>query len=121
MQIKTTTKFKLARAIALLITGSIIGGIAYNKHSNTYEVQLNKAISQMSESQLQDAIKECDIALERLQQTIDADETNPEERFQAREAYKSIQEQRAQFQKRLDKIKEQQNSTINFHDVNQVR
>ncbi len=99
-----TNKFKSIIVIALLVAGGIILDATYNKRSDTYEVQLNKEISQMSKSQLQDAIKECDLALERLQRTIDADETNPEERFEAREAYDNINQERAQFQERLDKI-----------------
>ena len=75
----------------------------------------------MSETQLQDAIKECDVALERLQQTIDSEETNPEERFEARGAYKSISEQREQFQKRLDKLQKSQKTIINFHDASKLR
>lgn len=114
-------KFKIAGLITLLAAGGIIVGISYNKYSNSYDVQLKKEISQMSESQLQDAIKECDVALERLQQTIDSDETNPEERFEARGAYKSISEQREQFQKRLDKLQKSQKTTINFHDVSKLR
>lgn len=118
---KTIHKFKIAGLIALLTAGGIIAGISYNKHSNSYDVQLKKEISHMSESQLQDAIKECDIALERLQQTIDADETNPEERFEARSAYKSISEQREQFQQRLDDIQKSKKTTINFHDAAKLR
>lgn len=118
---KTINKFKIAGLIALLTASGIIAGISYNKYSNSYDVQLKKEISQMSESQLQDAIKECDIALERLQQTIDAHETNPEERFEARSAYKSISEQREQFQQRLDDIQKSKKTTINFHDVSKLR
>ena len=114
-------KFKIAGLITLLAAGGIIVGISYNKYSNSYDVQLKKEISQMSESQLQDAIKECDVALERLQQTIDSDETNPEERFEARGAYKSISEQREQFQNRLDKLQRNKKTTINFHDVSKLR
>ena len=114
-------KFKIAGLIALLTASGIIAGISYNKYSNSYDVQLKKEILQMSESQLQDAIKECDIALERLQQTIDAHETNPEERFEARSAYKSISEQREQFQQRLDDIQKSKKTTLNFHDVSKLR
>ena len=118
---KTINKFKIAGLIALLTAGSIIAGISYNKHSNSYDVQLKKEISHMSETQLQDAIKECDIALERLQQIINADETNPEERFEARGAYKSISAQRAQFQERLDEIKGRQGTIINYNDIDRTR
>ena len=114
-------KFKIAGLITLLAAGGIIAGISYNKYSNSYDVQLKKEISQMSETQLQDAIKECDVALERLQQTIDSEETNPEERFEARGAYKSISEQSEQFQKRLDKLQKSQKTTINFHDASKLR
>ena len=114
-------KFKIAGLIALLTVGGIIVGISYNKYSNSYDIQLKKEISQMSESQLQDAIKECDIALERLQQTIDSEESNPEERFEARGAYKSISAQREQFQKRLDKLQKNKKTTINFRDVGNTR
>ncbi len=100
---------------------AVAGGIQYNKRSDSYDNQLKKEISQMSESQLQDAIKECDIALERLKQSINADETNPEERFEARRAYKSISEQREQFQNRLDKLQKNQTTTINFHDASKLR
>lgn len=116
---KAINKFKIAGLITLLAASSVIGGIIYNEHSNSYDVQLKKEISEMSVSQLQDAIKECDTALAHLQQTINSAETNPEERFEARGAYKSITKQRAEFQKRLDKIKEQQNTTINFRDIRQ--
>ena len=114
-------KLKIAGLITLLTAGGIIAGISYNKYSNSYDIQLKKEISQMSKSQLQDAIKECDIALERLKQSINADETNPEERFEARSAYKSISEQREQFQQRLDDIQKSKKTTINFHDATKLR
>lgn len=109
---KNKTKLKV---VAMVLAGglAVAGGIQYNKHLGE--------ISQMSETQLQDAIKECDTALERLQRIIDADETNPEERFEARRAYKSISEQREQFQNRLDKLQKNQTTTINFHDASKLR
>lgn len=118
---KTINKFKIAGLIALLTAGGIIAGISYNKSANSYDVQLKKEISHMSESQLQDAIKECDIAMERLQQIINADETNPEERFEARGAYKSISAQRAQFQERLDEMKGHQGTIIHYNDIDRTR
>ena len=118
---KTINKFKIAGLIALLTASGIIAGISYNKYSNSYDVQLKKEISHMSESQLQDAIQECDIAMERLQQIINAEETNPEERFEARGAYKSISAQRAQFQERLDEIKGRQGTIINYNDIDRTR
>lgn len=115
-------KKKLKVATMVLAGGlAVAGGIQYNKRSDSYDNQLKKEISQMSESQLQDAIKECDIALERLQQTIDALETNPEEKFEARRAYKSISEQREQFQQRLGDIQKSKKTTINFHDATKLR
>lgn len=102
-------KIRLSCLIGLLAgIIALVTVFAYNYYSNSYDVQLKKEISQMPESQLQDAIKECDIALERLQQTINADKTNPEERFEARRAYKSISEQRGLYQKRLDKVRKSQ-------------
>jgi hypothetical protein len=118
---KIINKFKIAGLIALLTAGGIIAGISYNKDSNSYDVQLKKEISHMSELQLQDAIKECDIAMERLQQIINADETNPEERFEARGAYRSISAHRAQFQERLDEIKGRQGTIINYNDIGRTR
>jgi hypothetical protein len=109
---KNKTKLKV---VTMVLAGglAVAGGIQYNKHLGE--------ISQMSETQLQDAIKECDTALERLQRIIDADKTNPEERFEARRAYKSISEQREQFQNRLDKLQKNQTTTINFHDASKLR
>ncbi len=108
MAITTNNKKKIGLlcSVALLVGAVALAAVfAYNHYSNSYDVQLKKEISRMSESQLQDAIKECDIALERLQQTINSDETNPEERFEARRAYKSISVHREQFQKRLDSVR----------------
>lgn len=119
---KNKTKLKVA---TMVLAGglAVAGGIQhkYNKHLDSYDNQLKKEISHMSESQLQDAIKECDIAMERLQQIINADETNPEERFEARGAYKSISAQRAQFQERLDEIKGHQGTIIHYNDINRTR
>ena len=109
MAITTNNKKKIGLlcSVALLVGAVALAAVfAYNHYSNSYDIQLKKEISRMSESQLQDAIKECDIALERLQQTINSDETNPEERFEARRAYKSISAHREQFQKRLDSVRE---------------
>ena len=75
----------------------------------------------MSETQLKNSIKECDIALERLQQIMDADETNPEERFEARNAYKSISERRAQFQNRLDKLQKTQTTILLLREKSKAR
>lgn len=111
MAITTNNKNKIIVlcSVALLAGAVALAAIfAYNHRPNSYETQLKKEISQMPEEQLQDAIKECDIALERLQQTIDAEETNPEERFEARGAYKSISEERGLFQERLDEVRKSQ-------------
>ena len=110
MAITTNNKKKIGLlcSVALLVGAVALAAVfAYNHYIIQIHMmyKLKKEISRMSESQLQDAIKECDIALERLQQTINSDETNPEERFEARRAYKSISAHREQFQKRLDSVR----------------
>lgn len=117
---KKQTKLKVA---TMVLAGglAVAAGIRYNEHLDSYDNQFKKEVSNMSETQLKNSIKECDIALERLQQIMDADETNPEERFEARNAYKSISERRAQFQNRLDKLQKTQTTTINFHDASKLR
>lgn len=115
-------KTKLTVAAIMLASGLVIAdGIQYSQHQDSYDNQLKKEISQMSETQLQSAIKECDIALKRLQQIINSNRTDPEERFEARRAHESINQKRAQLQDRLDKITASQNATINFHDINHGR
>jgi len=117
---KNKTKLKVA---TMVLAGglAVTGCDQYKESVNTYDKQLNKEISAMTETQLQDDIQECDIALGRLQQTIDAEKTNPEERFEARRAYKSISQKRELLQKRLDKIKAAQNTTVRFNDNTQGR
>ena len=104
---KKTSKLKTAGLITLLAGALAVGGITYHQYSNPDEAQLKKEISQMSVAQLEFAIKECDTALARLRTVIDAKETNPEERFEARRAVKSISEERELYQKRLNQIKQQ--------------
>jgi hypothetical protein len=110
-------KFKTAGIATLLAGLTIIGGIAYHEYSDSYESRLKKEISHMSVEQLEEAIRECDTALTRLQKTIDSKETNPEERFEANQAYESISKHRVEYQKRLDKIMKKQGTTINFRDA----
>lgn len=117
---KNKTKLKVA-TIVLAGGLAVAGGIQYNKQLDSYDNQLKKEISNMSVEQVQDAIKECDIALEHLQKTIDSNETNAEERFDARRAYKSIKEQREQLQQRLDKMQKKQGKTISFEAARQSR
>ncbi len=98
-------KTKIKIATLLLASGlAVAAGVHYNK--NLYNNQFKKEISNMTETQLRDVIKECDTALEHLQKTIDADETNAEERFEARRAYKDITKKREQLQQRLDKLED---------------
>ena len=115
-------KTKLKVATIVLAGGlAVAGGVQYNKYLDSYDNQLKKEISNMSETQILDAIKECDIALESLQKKIDADETNAEERFDARRAHKSITEQRELLQERLDKLQKKPNNAIFFQDAMKIK
>lgn len=68
-----------------------------------YEVKLKREIAHLSDEELKSGIKECDTALYRLEKEIDSEETNPEERFEARDAYRSISEDRELYIRELQK------------------
>lgn len=109
--INKSKTLKTAGLITLLASVLTIGGITYNEYSKTYEAQLRKEIANMPDSEIEKFINECDTALERLQQTIDSDKSNPEERFEARRAYNSILKKRTEMQKELNS---RQKNTIRF-------
>ncbi len=110
---KNNTKLKVATA--LLAGGLVVAcGIEYGKYSNSYEAQIKKEISNMSEAQLKDKIEDCDKALNSLQKTIDSKETNPEKRFEARIAYKDIYARREQYKQQLEKKSKQETKIIHF-------
>lgn len=105
-------KLKTAGAIALIVGGLIAGGMALNGTDGleTPEKQKNEKVdSDLSVGQYETLIKEADIALERLSGIIESDSVTPEERFEARIAYKNIVAERENLQKRLNtKLQNQQ-------------
>ena len=96
-------KLKTAGLIAVLAGALVAGGVAYKEYTKSYDAQLKKEISNMTDKEIENFINECDIALEHLQKTIDSDKTNPEQKFEARRAYKSILKQREDMQKTLSR------------------
>ena len=115
---KTTSKakkFKTAGLMAIVAGGLAIAGLVYNNTTNNYEMMFKKEVkANMTAKDLEVAIKECDIALNRLHDTIESDETNPEERFQARRAYNDIMKERKIYQDRLKKLNSRHGKTLDL-------
>ena len=109
----TTTKakkIKTASLIALLAGGMAVGGMLYNSNSNDSPEQYSKKTekeitdySELSVEKLNFFIKHLDEFIEKTQKEIDSKELNPEERFEARRAYKEALEQRNMLQLELQK------------------
>ena len=109
----TTTKaknIKTASLIALLAGGMAVGGMLYNSNSNNSPEQYSKKTekeitdySELSVEKLNFFIKHLDEFIEKTQKEIDSKELNPEERFEARRAYKEALEQRNMLQLELQK------------------
>ena len=82
-------------------------GIIYYKYASSPEVrykrELKREIAHLSEDELKLGIIECDTALYQLEEKINSDDTNPEERFEARNAYRSIREARELYIRELQK------------------
>lgn len=116
----TTTKakkIKTASLIALLAGGMAVGGMLYNSNSNNSPEQYSKKTekeitdySELSVEKLNFFIKHLDEFIEKTQKEIDSKELNPEERFEARRAYKEALEQRNMLQLELQK---RQNTIVN--------
>ena len=116
----TTTKakkIKTASLIALLAGGMAVGGMLYNSNSNNSPEQYSKKTekkitdySELSDEKLNFFIKHLDEFIEKTQKEIDSKELNPEERFEARRAYKEALEQRNMLQLELQK---RQNTIVN--------
>lgn len=71
------------------------------------KVKLNRVTdgaNKLTPEQLQDFIKTADIVLEHLQKVIESDETNPEERFEARQTRNHILKERDIILKALEKL-----------------
>jgi hypothetical protein len=88
--------------ITLFVIGSLIR-ITFQDPFRKYLAQLKMALENRSVEELVLHIQECDIALLRLKVTIDLHSTNPEERFEARDAFLHITQEREVLQKILDK------------------
>lgn len=110
-------KIKTASLIALLAGGMAVGGMLYNSNSNNSPEQYSKKTekeitdySELSDEKLNFFIKHLDEFIEKTQKEIDSKELNPEERFEARRAYKEALEQRNMLQLELQK---RQNTIVN--------
>lgn len=120
----TTTKakkIKTASLIALLAGGMAVGGMLYNSNSNNSPEQYSKKTekeitdySELSVEKLNFFIKHLDEFIEKTQKEIDSKELNPEERFEARRAYKEALEQRNMLQLELQK---RQNTIVNSGNI----
>ncbi len=76
---------------------------AIEQNYDSFDNRLKEEIRSMSEKELIRYIKDSDEVLAELQKTIDSDETNPEERFEARTAYREIKNTRDLMQTELNK------------------
>lgn len=74
---------------------------AYMHSNQTDDAEKANAYSDLTMEQLENHLKECDIALERLKKIIESEESNPEERFDARRAYNSISRDRKKIREQL--------------------
>lgn len=121
--IKTNKASKLKKAgLVALIAGSMtIGGIVHNQYSNSDAAQIKKEISNMSEKQLKDAIKDCDVVLKKLQKTIESDSVGVEDRIAAQDTYNAIIQERAMLQKSLEKVMRRQPKTLDLSTMKRTR
>lgn len=97
----------------LLVAVLMVGGTIWYYSVDWYKVKFKKEIAQSSDEELKSGIRECDTALLRLEKEINSEETNPEERFEARNAYRSISEARELYIRELQKRKKRKSRAIN--------
>lgn len=115
---------KLTIAAALLAGGMMVAcGPSDDRQSDSISGDVKgekKETTQMSASELEFMINECNTALATLQQIIDSADSNPEERFQARRAHKEITKNRQEYQKKLDELNTK-TDTVSFYNANHSR
>ena len=118
-------KFKKFSLIALVTGGLVAGGVLLSQRQEkaSKEPAENKEqnVVSLSTEQIQKFIKESDEVLKQLKATIESNDSGPEERFEARRAYRNISEERAQLQKLLDKAIQEQRNTIEFNAARGAR
>ena len=88
---------------SILLVAVLIIGVKVYYSVGWYKVKFKREISHLSDEELKSGIRECDTALYILEKEIDSEETNPEERFEARDAYRSISEDRELYKRELQK------------------
>lgn len=71
---------------------------------DVYFQEFTDGTNKLTPEQLQDFIKTADIVLDRLHKVIESDETNPEERFEARQTRNHILKERDIILKALEKL-----------------
>ena len=109
------TKFKKLKIVgltALLFGGITFGGVEYYKY---------KTDASLTVKQMEDYIRVADEVLKDLNKTIDSKDTDSETRFEARQAREQVMQERADMQKRLDKVQKRQNKNIDFYDAEKIR
>ena len=98
---------------SILLVAVLLIGLKVCCFVDWYEVKLKREIAHLSDEELKSGIRECDTALYRLEKEIDSEETNPEERFEARNAYRSISEDRELYIRELQKREKRKSHRIN--------
>jgi Na+/phosphate symporter len=118
-----TTKLKKAGIIALIISSLAAIGITYNNSIKNPDKRPDKMFKyeEMTVEQMEKYLEQTDTVLARLQKVIDSKDTNPEERFEARRMYKSLNQQRQEMQKELDKAKKKEGKVTFFNYKNKAR
>ena len=105
---KGTKKLIISIVVVLLFGVLVLCGIMAYKgcKENEYDRNYKKELRKSSVEELEKHLAVCDEVLAMLDSTINADETDPESRFEARTARKEIEKNRALVQTELNKRKE---------------
>ena len=120
-QEKTNNSTK-SKIVALIVASLAAIGLTYGNNTKTEQEPVKKVEnhqpSKPSIEEMRAYIAQADKALANLKTIIESDETNPQERFDARNAYRSITKKRAEIQKTLD---EATKKTVYFDNVKTSR
>ena len=99
-------KFKRAGALLAVISGLMLGVAVVSKENVDEDVKNMKyTVKNMSYDEKRNYLKETDALITELQQRIDSDETDPEERFEARQSVAALEKERAALKKILSNEK----------------
>lgn len=99
-------KFKRAGALLAVVGGLVLGASVVSKENVDEDVKnMRHTVKNMNYDEKSDYLKKTEALIIELQQRIDSDETDAEERFEARQSVEALEKERAALKKILSKEK----------------